>query len=89
MSRIHLQLGYDPLDADARDQIWNNFFEKLKKDYADEGLQIAYEYDAKEYVKKSADVKILEWNGREIRNGMSMPHSHTLDIVWSETLIDI
>jgi hypothetical protein len=68
MSRIHVQLGYDPLDDSAREQIWNSFFEKLKNDYENGGIEINYDYDAKEYVKRSAEVTGLQWNGREIRN---------------------
>lgn len=69
MSRIHIQIGYDPLNEDARAEIWNNNFQKLKDDYDEGGRRIEYEWDTKEYVKRSPDVKSLKWNGREIRNG--------------------
>jgi hypothetical protein len=70
MSRIHVQIGYDPLDDHARNAIWENNFRKLKEDHDEGGREIQYEWDAKEYVKKSKEVRELQWNGREIRNGM-------------------
>ncbi|KAL9107257.1 MAG: hypothetical protein Q9227_007798 [Pyrenula ochraceoflavens] len=70
-SRIHVQIGYDPLDNDARAQIWNNSFEKLRsendKKRTDE-RKIEYDYEAKLYVQKDPEVLELKWNGREIRN---------------------
>jgi ATP-dependent Clp protease ATP-binding subunit ClpA len=69
MSRIHVSIGYNPLDDKAREQIWNALFKKLKEDHKNGGPEIDYEYDAKQYVQKSEDVKKLNWNGREIRNG--------------------
>ena len=74
-SRIHLSLGYDRLDNDARAKIWGNLFQKLKDDYKQGGPQITYDYDAKEYVTRNKEIKDLEWNGREIRNGTSPPSS--------------
>lgn len=70
MSRIHVSIGYERLDDNARAQIWDNLFDKLKEDFKRGGPRIEYEYDAKYYVKKNKDVKNLQWNGREIRNGM-------------------
>ncbi|KAF1958093.1 P-loop containing nucleoside triphosphate hydrolase protein [Byssothecium circinans] len=67
MSRIHLSLGYNKLDDQARDQIWQNLFEKLRADHEQGGPEIQYQYDAKEYVR-SKEVRKLAWNGREIRN---------------------
>ncbi|XXH00048.1 hypothetical protein Hte_006389 [Hypoxylon texense] len=68
MSRIHIAIGYLSLDEEARGQIWDNLFRKLKDDHKHGGPEIRYEYDAKEYVKRSKEIKMLEWNGREIRN---------------------
>ncbi|KAI4863989.1 hypothetical protein F4820DRAFT_470922 [Hypoxylon rubiginosum] len=68
MSRIHIAIGYESLDEEARGQIWNNLFRKLKDDHKHGGPEIRYEYDAKEYVKRSKEINTLEWNGREIRN---------------------
>jgi hypothetical protein len=69
MSRIHVSIGYQPLDDKAREQIWDNLFRKLKEEHKNGGSEIRYEYDAKLYVKTNPEVKKLEWNGREIRNG--------------------
>ncbi|KAL6362787.1 hypothetical protein LRP88_04093 [Fusarium phalaenopsidis] len=68
MSRIHVSIGYERLDDKARETIWDNLFRKLKEDHKNGGLEIRYEYDAKQYVKKNPELKELRWNGREIRN---------------------
>ena len=74
MSRIHLSLGYEKLDDEARKRIWDNLFRKLGEDHKRGAPEIKYDYDAKHYVK-TKDVQGLEWNGREIRNGKyQMPH---------------
>lgn len=73
MSRIHVSIGYERLDEDARNKIWDNMFSKLREDHKNGGPEIRYEYEAKQYVKKDPEVKKLEWNGREIRNGISDP----------------
>ncbi|OQD98096.1 hypothetical protein PENSOL_c010G01044 [Penicillium solitum] len=68
MSRIHVQIGYDPLDEDSRKQIWDGYFKKLSKNHNNDGQEIRCSYDAKEFVRKSEDLRALRWNGREIRN---------------------
>ncbi|KAL2219587.1 P-loop containing nucleoside triphosphate hydrolase protein [Thermoascus aurantiacus ATCC 26904] len=67
-SRIHIQLHYPVLDDHVREEIWDNNFRKLREDAQMGGREIEYDYDAKEYVKHSSDVKALGWNGRELRN---------------------
>ncbi|KAH8679032.1 hypothetical protein BGZ60DRAFT_255846 [Tricladium varicosporioides] len=79
MSRIHVQIGYDPLDEDARRAIWTNYFRKLKEDHDQGGREIRYEWDAKEYVQRSQDVRDLQWNGREIRNAFQTAVTLALD----------
>jgi ATP-dependent Clp protease ATP-binding subunit ClpA len=69
MSRIHVQIGYDPLDEGSRQQIWDNHFKKLSRNREINGQEIRCSYDAKEFVRKSKDLQALKWNGREIRNG--------------------
>lgn len=70
MSRIHISVGYDTLNDSARGEIWDGLFNKLKEDYErNQGLEIIYDWEAKDYVKKSQDTRQLKWNGREIRNG--------------------
>jgi hypothetical protein len=71
MSRIHVQIGYDPLDDFGRREVWNNHFRKLQQNHEQGEREIRYEWDAKEYVQRSQEVRNLEWNGREIRNGES------------------
>lgn len=71
MSRIHLQIGYEPLDDPARVLIWNNSFKKLLSNHKQGGREINYSITAKEYVKNSKTLQKLKWNGREIRNGES------------------
>ncbi|KAJ5703871.1 ATPase AAA-type core [Penicillium malachiteum] len=68
MSRIHVQIGYDPLDEDSRQKIWDGYFQKLDSNHEDGGEKIEYSMSAKEYVEVKEDLRILEWNGREIRN---------------------
>ncbi|KAL0258658.1 hypothetical protein SLS55_006156 [Diplodia seriata] len=68
MSRIHLQIGYAPLDDSARLQVWNNSFKKLSANHKQGGKEIQYSFSAKEYVKSSKTLHSLRWNGREIRN---------------------
>ncbi|KAF2111085.1 hypothetical protein BDV96DRAFT_500065 [Lophiotrema nucula] len=68
MARIHVSIGYERLDDKARGKIWDNLFRKLKEDREAGGPVIKYEYEAKEYVQRSSEVKALKWNGREIRN---------------------
>jgi ATP-dependent Clp protease ATP-binding subunit ClpA len=69
MSRIHLQIGYDPLDDAARREIWDNNFKKLEEEQGKDTHPITFDYSAKEYVRRAQEVRELEWNGREIRNG--------------------
>jgi hypothetical protein len=54
------------LSDEARTHIWNNFFRKLKKERAD----IVITERAKMFVRTDKDLKRLELNGREIRNGL-------------------
>jgi hypothetical protein len=65
MSRIQIAIGYETLNEDARRHIWNNFFEKLKKERRD----ISVTERAKIFVRSDETLKELELNGREIRNG--------------------
>ncbi|KAF1930614.1 uncharacterized protein M421DRAFT_91106 [Didymella exigua CBS 183.55] len=67
-SRIHLSLGYNVLDDNARGQIWDNLFQKLREDHRKKiGPEIVFGISAKQYIK-TKEVMALEWNGREIRN---------------------
>lgn len=66
MSRIHVAIGYEPLDDSAREQIWETLFAKLK---SDRKFDCKIDSAAKRFVQGHQDVKRLKWNGREIRNG--------------------
>ncbi|KAI9656870.1 MAG: hypothetical protein M1821_003509 [Bathelium mastoideum] len=63
-SRIHMQIGFDELNNDARNKIWNTNFERLRR----AEIKLDYAYSAKEYVEQSREVRDLNLNGREIRN---------------------
>lgn len=64
-----MQLYYPDFTDDQRQQVWKTFLDKLAKDRGD---SIRLNIDAKEYIRGS-EVRELEWNGRDIRNGESQP----------------
>jgi hypothetical protein len=64
-SRIHVYIGYKPLDKEGRKRIWKQFFEKLETERAGE-LQVRS--GAKRFVLSDDVLEGIEWNGREIRN---------------------
>jgi ATP-dependent 26S proteasome regulatory subunit len=65
ISRVHLQLYYPDFDDEQRRQVWKTFTDKLAKERGD---YMRLTMDAKDYIR-GAELKALEWNGREIRNG--------------------
>ncbi|RAL09607.1 ATP-binding protein [Aspergillus homomorphus CBS 101889] len=67
-SRIHVQIGYDPLNDAARERIWENHFRKLEDNAKNGGQEIICSYSAQEYIRESRRLQELRWNGREIRN---------------------
>lgn len=64
-SRIHVYIGYKPLDKEGRRRIWKQFFEKLELERKDEVLVRG---GAKRFVLSDDVLDNIEWNGREIRN---------------------
>ncbi|KAF4954068.1 hypothetical protein FSARC_12235 [Fusarium sarcochroum] len=64
ISRIHIQLYYPDFTDDQRQQIWQTFVDKLKRDC---GSYMKLDSNAKRYLK-SAEVRAMKWNGRDIRN---------------------
>ncbi|KAI9742742.1 MAG: hypothetical protein M1818_003471 [Claussenomyces sp. TS43310] len=64
-SRIHVYIGYPPLNADGRRRIWLQFFQKLE---AERGDEVTIKSAAKRYILSDDVLKDTEWNGREIRN---------------------
>lgn len=69
MSRIHVQIGYEPLNNESREKIWHGFIKKLTINHENGGQEIRCSWSTKEYIEKSKELRALEWNGREIRNG--------------------
>ncbi|KAH6977600.1 hypothetical protein BKA56DRAFT_588492 [Ilyonectria sp. MPI-CAGE-AT-0026] len=64
ISRIHIQLYYPDFTDDQRQQIWQTFVDKLKRDC---GSYMKLDSNAKSYLK-SKEVRAMKWNGRDIRN---------------------
>lgn len=61
-----MQLYYKEFTDEERQKVWNTFINKLSKERAD---SIRVTYDAKEFIRRSDELKNVRWNGREIRNG--------------------
>ncbi|KAM0563591.1 hypothetical protein ACHAPJ_001315 [Fusarium lateritium] len=72
ISRIHIQLYYPDFTDDQRQQIWQTFVDKLKRDC---GSYMKLDSNAKRYLK-SPEVRAMKWNGRDIRNGMFFVQRH-------------
>ncbi|KAI0421819.1 P-loop containing nucleoside triphosphate hydrolase protein [Xylaria grammica] len=66
-SRIHVALHYGPLTDTDRERIWLNGFDRLERDA---GGRVHVAVAAREYAWRSAEVRLLRWNGREIRNAL-------------------
>lgn len=66
ISRIHVIIRYENLSAESRRKIWAHFFDKLD----DEREDFKTTRRAKDYVLGDGEISQMEWNGREIRNGM-------------------
>jgi hypothetical protein len=64
-SRIHVYIGYPPLDAVGRKRIWLQFFAKLERERGDD---VSVRAAAKKYILSDDVLRDTEWNGREIRN---------------------
>jgi hypothetical protein len=64
-SRIHVYIGYKPLDKEGRKRIWRQFFEKLELERSGE---VQVRSGAKKFVMSDDVLEGIEWNGREIRN---------------------
>ncbi|KAJ5553329.1 ATPase AAA-type core [Penicillium frequentans] len=68
ISRIHVQIGYEPLNDESREKIWHGFIKKLAQSREDGGQEIRCSWNTKEYIAHSEELRALKWNGREIRN---------------------
>ncbi|KAK1995570.1 P-loop containing nucleoside triphosphate hydrolase protein, partial [Colletotrichum falcatum] len=65
ISRIHIQIYYPPFREEDRHKVWDSFFNKLEED-RETTMRIMQ--STRDYIE-SEDLRSLEWNGREIRNG--------------------
>lgn len=71
VSRIHITIHYSAFTDESRAEVWESFFRKLQSER--EGKVKILE-DTRDYVNEK-EVRDLEWNGREIRNGEEpIPH---------------
>ncbi|KAB2569776.1 ATPase family AAA domain-containing protein 3B [Lasiodiplodia theobromae] len=68
-SRVHLKLYYPNFTPEQRMQVWQTFVDKLKEERGD---YIRLHISAEEHLE-SKEMRALAWNGREIRNGESLP----------------
>lgn len=65
ISRIHVQLFYPEFTDEQRQLVWKTFMDKLARERGD---YIRLNIDAKEYIR-GTEMRSVQWNGREIRNG--------------------
>jgi len=64
ISRIHVALYYPPLVDHDRVLIWENNFRRLEKD-----SNIKVPDSTRIYTRYDEGLRLIRWNGREIRNG--------------------
>lgn len=78
LSRIDVPINFPPLNHESRVSLWSTFIRKLERERQN---KIRVEVDVKYYIKKDEDLLSLQWNGREIRSGMSfhVPFHVTID----------
>lgn len=70
MSRILLPLEYKVLTEDLRQKIWDSFIVKME----DTIPRLHIEKKARDFIRTDKELKLLQMNGREIRNG-KLKHS--------------
>lgn len=68
ISRINLTIYYPPFSDKARAEVWESFFQKLEREREGE---IRVHNNTRAYIDECKELKSLQWNGREIRNGTS------------------
>lgn len=68
ISRIHTVIHYENFSRIEQDRIWAQFFTKLEKERRKD---IRIHHSAREYISGNKDLRKIEWNGRQIRNGES------------------
>ncbi|KAF2760974.1 P-loop containing nucleoside triphosphate hydrolase protein [Pseudovirgaria hyperparasitica] len=65
ISRIHVSIHYPEFSEADRKEVWISFFRKLE---AEKGDKMVVCDDVKTYVTDDKDMRVVKWNGREIRN---------------------
>lgn len=68
ISRINMTIYYRPFNEQQRRELWESYFRKLQKERED---RMRIHLNTRDYVEESEDLRKLEWNGREIKNGKS------------------
>lgn len=66
ISRIHTVIHYENFSNDEQDRIWTQFFKKLEKERRKD---MRIDRSAWKYVFENKDLRKIDWNGRQIRNG--------------------
>jgi hypothetical protein len=67
ISRIHLVLHYQGLHEKGREDIWRSCFNLLELERGD---KITIFQSARDYAMRSKEVVELNFNGRDIKNGL-------------------
>jgi hypothetical protein len=85
-SRFHVALHLPNLDDTGRARIWQHNLDLLEKEHENISIPTA----ARNYCTDGPDLKAVQWNGREIRNGeqciLEDPSSHSQITDTSEAL---
>lgn len=71
ISRVHIQLYYRDFNDVERQKVWRTFIDKLHNDTTDAQsgkLYMRVSLPAQEYIE-GEQIRAINWNGREIRNG--------------------
>ncbi|KAL1625429.1 hypothetical protein SLS54_003521 [Diplodia seriata] len=74
ISRINITIYYRSFSHKQRTEVWETFFNKLERE-REETMRIHLQ--TRDYIEESPELRQLQWNGREIRNGMleQIPHA--------------
>lgn len=67
ISRINITIYYRSFSHGQRMEVWETFFNKLERE-REETMRIHLQ--TRDYIEESPELRQLQWNGREIRNGM-------------------
>ena len=72
ISRINMPIYYPPFTSKTRREVWETFFNKLEKEKED---TMRIHTSTRDFVQESEELEQLQWNGRDIRNGMTEHHT--------------